>query len=50
MPSATAQGVPFAALDSLKALVDQHVDAGRGQESPARAVESLGVASQRFAG
>ena len=48
--AATAQGVPFAALDSLKALVDQQVDAGRGEESLARAVESLGVVSQRFAG
>ncbi|SFR29972.1 3-hydroxyisobutyrate dehydrogenase [Lentzea waywayandensis] len=48
--AAGAQGVPFAALDSLKALVDQQVDAGRGEESLARAVESLGVASQRFAG
>ncbi|MCR3746470.1 NAD(P)-dependent oxidoreductase [Lentzea californiensis] len=46
----TAQGVPFAALDSFKALVDQQVDAGRGEESLARAVESLGVVSQRFAG
>ncbi|MEV6718202.1 NAD(P)-binding domain-containing protein [Lentzea sp. NPDC051208] len=48
--AAAAQGVPFAALDSLKALVDQQVDAGRGQESLARAVESLGVGSQGLAG
>jgi 3-hydroxyisobutyrate dehydrogenase-like beta-hydroxyacid dehydrogenase len=42
--AATAQGVPFAALDSVKALVDRQVDAGRGQESLARAVESFGAA------
>jgi 3-hydroxyisobutyrate dehydrogenase-like beta-hydroxyacid dehydrogenase len=47
--AAAAQGVPFAALDSLKALVDQQVDAGRGEESLARAVESL-VGSQGLAG
>jgi 3-hydroxyisobutyrate dehydrogenase-like beta-hydroxyacid dehydrogenase len=46
-----AQGVPFAALHSLKALVDQQVVDGHGEESLARAVESFrGVASQRFAG
>lgn len=39
--AAQAQGVPFAALDSLKALVDRQVDAGRGEESFARAVESF---------
>lgn len=39
--AAGAQGVPFAALDSFKALVDRQVDAGRGQESLARAVESF---------
>jgi 3-hydroxyisobutyrate dehydrogenase-like beta-hydroxyacid dehydrogenase len=36
-----AQGVPFAALDSLKALVDQQVALGNGEESLARAVESF---------
>jgi 3-hydroxyisobutyrate dehydrogenase-like beta-hydroxyacid dehydrogenase len=45
-----AQGVPFAALDSLKALVDQQVAEGRGTASLARAVESFSVVSQRFAG
>ncbi len=45
-----AQGVPFAALGSLKALVDQQVAEGHGAESLARVVESFGtVASQRFA-
>lgn len=44
-----AQGVPFAALDSLKALVDQQVDEGHGTASLARAVESLGVVSEGFA-
>lgn len=45
------QGVPFAALDELKALVDRQVADGHGEESLARAVESFsGVASQRFAG
>ncbi|MDX3657210.1 NAD(P)-binding domain-containing protein [Streptomyces sp. ID05-26A] len=39
--AAEAQGVPFAALDSLKALVDRQVDDGRGEESFARAVESF---------
>ena len=42
-----AQGVPFAALDSLKTLVDRQVDEGHGTLSLARAVESF--ASQRFA-
>jgi 3-hydroxyisobutyrate dehydrogenase-like beta-hydroxyacid dehydrogenase len=41
-----AQGVPFAALDSLKALVDRQVGEGHGALSLARAVESF--ASQRF--
>lgn len=40
-----AQGVPFAALDSLKALVDQQVAAGHGAESLARAVESIGASA-----
>ncbi|MFS8103678.1 NAD(P)-binding domain-containing protein [Lentzea alba] len=44
------QGVPFAALDSLKALVDQQVAEGHGEESLARVVESFGVVSQRLAG
>ncbi|RAS68679.1 3-hydroxyisobutyrate dehydrogenase-like beta-hydroxyacid dehydrogenase [Lentzea atacamensis] len=45
------QGVPFAALDELKALVDRQVADGHGEESLARAVESFrGVASQRLAG
>ncbi|MGW6935582.1 NAD(P)-dependent oxidoreductase [Lentzea sp. NPDC054927] len=44
-----AQGVPFAALDSLKALVDQQVADGHGALSLARAVESFGVVSPRFA-
>jgi 3-hydroxyisobutyrate dehydrogenase-like beta-hydroxyacid dehydrogenase len=44
-----AQGVPFAALDALKALVDRQVAEGRGAESLARTVESFG-ASQRLAG
>lgn len=35
------QGVPFAALDSLKALVDRQVADGHGEESLARAVESF---------
>ncbi|GLY52192.1 NAD(P)-binding domain-containing protein [Lentzea sp. NBRC 102530] len=48
--AARAQGVPFAGLDAVKALVDRQVDAGRGQESLARAVESFGVASQGLAG
>ncbi|GGN25838.1 dehydrogenase [Lentzea pudingi] len=39
--AAQAQGVPFAALDSLKALVDRQVEGGRGEESFARAVESF---------
>ena len=42
-----AQGVPFAALDSLKTLVDRQVDDGHSTLSLARAVESF--ASQRFA-
>ena len=45
--AAEAQGAPFAALGELKALVDRQVDAGRGEESFARAVESFGVASPR---
>ncbi|GAB2852281.1 NAD(P)-dependent oxidoreductase [Lentzea nigeriaca] len=44
-----AQGVPFAALDELKALVDRQVADGHGEESLARAVESFSVVSQRFA-
>ncbi len=44
-----AQGVPFAGLDSLKALVAQQVAEGHGAESLARTVESF-VASQRLAG
>ncbi|MDX8036299.1 NAD(P)-binding domain-containing protein [Lentzea sp. BCCO 10_0856] len=44
-----AQGVPFAALDSLKALVDQQVAEGHGALSLARAVESFSVVSPRFA-
>ncbi|MEV6242821.1 NAD(P)-binding domain-containing protein [Lentzea sp. NPDC051838] len=36
-----AQGVPFGALSELKALVDQQVLDGRGEESLARAVESF---------
>jgi 3-hydroxyisobutyrate dehydrogenase-like beta-hydroxyacid dehydrogenase len=36
-----AQGVPFAALDSLKALVDRQVGDGHGAASLARAVESF---------
>ncbi|NKE56276.1 NAD(P)-dependent oxidoreductase [Lentzea sp. PSKA42] len=45
------QGVPFAGLDSLKAMVDLQVDQGHGEESLARTVESFSaVASQRFAG
>jgi 3-hydroxyisobutyrate dehydrogenase-like beta-hydroxyacid dehydrogenase len=49
--AAEAQGVPFAALDELKALVDRQVADGHGEESLARAVESFrGVASQRLAG
>ncbi|KOV85712.1 hypothetical protein ADL03_10495 [Nocardia sp. NRRL S-836] len=36
-----AQGVPFAALGSFKALVDEQVAEGRGTESLARVVESL---------
>jgi 3-hydroxyisobutyrate dehydrogenase-like beta-hydroxyacid dehydrogenase len=39
--AAGAQGVPFAALDALKALVDAQVAEGRGEESLARAVESF---------
>jgi 3-hydroxyisobutyrate dehydrogenase-like beta-hydroxyacid dehydrogenase len=35
------QGVPFAALDSLKALVDRQVAAGHGEDSLARTVESF---------
>ncbi|ANZ42821.1 hypothetical protein BBK82_17395 [Lentzea guizhouensis] len=46
--AAEAQGVPFAGLDAVKALVDRQVAAGHGTESLARAVESLG--SQRLAG
>jgi 3-hydroxyisobutyrate dehydrogenase-like beta-hydroxyacid dehydrogenase len=42
--AATAQGVPFAALDAVKVLVDRQVDAGHGEDSLARAVESFGVA------
>ncbi|PWK90094.1 3-hydroxyisobutyrate dehydrogenase-like beta-hydroxyacid dehydrogenase [Lentzea atacamensis] len=49
--AAETQGVPFAALDELKALVDRQVADGHGEESLARAVESFrGVASQRLAG
>ncbi|WP_394615307.1 NAD(P)-dependent oxidoreductase [Lentzea sp. JNUCC 0626] len=48
--AARTQGVPFAGLDAVKALVDQQVDSGRGQESLARAVESFGVVSQGLAG
>ncbi|MFD4642794.1 NAD(P)-dependent oxidoreductase [Lentzea sp. NPDC058436] len=48
--AAGAQGVPFAGLDAVKALVDRQVADGRGEESLARAVESFSVASQRFAG
>jgi len=48
--AAEAQGVPFAALDSLKALVDRQVEEGHGAASLARAVESFsGVASPGFA-
>ncbi|MGW6449469.1 NAD(P)-dependent oxidoreductase [Lentzea sp. NPDC055074] len=39
--AAEAQGVPFAGLEAVKALVDRQVDGGRGQESFARAVESF---------
>ncbi|MFD4672424.1 NAD(P)-dependent oxidoreductase [Lentzea sp. NPDC058450] len=48
--AARAQGVPFAGLDAVKALVDRQVDSGRGQESLARAVESFGLGSQGLAG
>ncbi|MGI5504391.1 NAD(P)-dependent oxidoreductase [Lentzea sp. CA-135723] len=48
--AAQAQGVPFAGLDAVKALVDRQVDSGRGQESLARAVESFGPVSQGLAG
>lgn len=41
--AAEAQGVPFAALDSLKALVDRQIDEGHGTASLARAVESFAV-------
>ncbi|HUQ54308.1 NAD(P)-dependent oxidoreductase [Lentzea sp.] len=44
-----AQGVPFAALESFKELVDVQVGQGRGGESLARVVESFGVVSQRGA-
>ncbi|WP_143035844.1 hypothetical protein [Lentzea fradiae] len=45
-----AQDVPFAALGSLKALVDHQVAAGHGTDSLARAVESFeAVAAQRLA-
>lgn len=44
-----AQGVPFAALDSLKALVDRQVDEGHDAASLARAVESF-VGSTAAAG
>lgn len=47
--AAEAQGVPFAALDDLKALVDRQIDDGHGEESLARAVESFAV-SPRLAG
>jgi 3-hydroxyisobutyrate dehydrogenase-like beta-hydroxyacid dehydrogenase len=43
-----AQGVPFAALDALKALVDRQIDEGHGEASLARAVESF-VVSPGFA-
>lgn len=39
--AAEAQGVPFAGLEAVKALVDRQVDGGRGEESFARAVESF---------
>ncbi|WP_434452739.1 NAD(P)-dependent oxidoreductase [Lentzea sp. E54] len=45
-----AQGVPFAALDAFKALVDRQVDEGHGEASLSRVVESFGLVSQRFAG
>ncbi|SDF65222.1 hypothetical protein SAMN05216553_102508 [Lentzea fradiae] len=42
--------MPFAALGSLKALVDHQVAAGHGTDSLARAVESFeAVAAQRLA-
>ncbi|SDN76580.1 NAD(P)-dependent oxidoreductase [Lentzea jiangxiensis] len=47
--AARAQGVPFAALESVKELVDRQVAEGHGTDSFARAVESF-EASQRFAG
>ncbi|MEU7482314.1 NAD(P)-binding domain-containing protein [Lentzea sp. NPDC042327] len=45
--AAEAQGVPFAGLDAVKALVDRQVAEGRGAESLARAVESLGGSPRR---
>lgn len=44
-----AQNVPFTALDSLKALVDQQAEEGHGTASLARAVESFSVVPQRVA-
>ncbi|MCG8921511.1 NAD(P)-dependent oxidoreductase [Lentzea sp. CC55] len=43
-----AQGVPFAALESVKELVDRQVAEGHGTDSLARAVESF-EAFRRFA-
>jgi 3-hydroxyisobutyrate dehydrogenase-like beta-hydroxyacid dehydrogenase len=45
-----AQGVPFAALDSLKALVDRQIADGHGEDSLARAVESFVGSSASPAG
>lgn len=45
-----AQGVPFAGLDALQALVDLQIDSGHGEASLSRVVESFGLVSQGLAG